>query len=149
MSVATEFAPEVYIPPRARPARSRHLRAVPTALVAAPAVAPQAAPVPARRVVQSPAAAPLRLTRRGVAVLAMTVAALGAALVLLAWHSAPAPAATPVVPAVVSVQPGDTLWSIAQRIAPQRDPRAVVADLQRVNHLTGADLVVGQSLRTR
>jgi Tfp pilus assembly protein FimV len=28
------------------------------------------------------------------------------------------------------VQPGDTLWSIAQRVAPERDPRAVVDALR-------------------
>ena len=44
---------------------------------------------------------------------------------------------------------GDSLWSIAARIAPQRDPRAEVADLQRVNHLASTDLTPGQILRTR
>jgi LysM repeat protein len=48
----------------------------------------------------------------------------------------------------VTVQPGDTLWKIATRVAPQRDPRAEVAALQQVNHLDSAGLVPGQVLRT-
>jgi LysM repeat protein len=48
----------------------------------------------------------------------------------------------------VTVRAGDTLWSIATRLAPQRDPRAEVADLQRINSLRGGALVPGQVLRT-
>ena len=45
------------------------------------------------------------------------------------------------------VRPGDTLWSIASRIAgPQADPRPVVDDLQQANHVTGA-IVPGETLR--
>lgn len=93
-------------------------------------------------------APPLRLTRRGVAVVAGLVAAVAIALVFLAWSSAPAGPRASARPAEVTVQPGDTLWSIAGRIAPSRDPRAEVADLQRVNHLASVALVPGQVLRT-
>jgi len=44
------------------------------------------------------------------------------------------------------VQPGDTLWSIAETAAPNRDPRAVVATIERLNHLSSADLVPGMQL---
>ena len=92
----------------------------------------------------------LRLTRRGVAVLAVAIAGLAAVLVWLAARSAPSPAPAPrTVPANVTVRTGDTLWSIADRVAPQRDLRAEVATLQRLNHLSGATLVPGQVLRTR
>ena len=47
--------------------------------------------------------------------------------------------------ATVVVQPGDTLWAIAGRVAPDRDPRAVVEDIVAANDLTG-DLVPGQAL---
>jgi hypothetical protein len=40
------------------------------------------------------------------------------------------------------------LWSIATQVAPSRDPRAEVAELQRVNHLDGVELAAGQLLRT-
>ena len=35
------------------------------------------------------------------------------------------------------VEPGDTLWSIARRVAPGRDPRPVVDALIEVNDLRG------------
>ena len=136
MSVATEFAPSVPIPARARP----HVPAArPEALATVTVLRP-----PAERSVS----APLRLTRRGVAVLALAVVALGAVLVWAAARSAPEPAGTPAGgPSVVTVQAGETLWSIASRVAPERDPRAEVATLRQLNHLPGADLTPGQQLR--
>jgi len=43
------------------------------------------------------------------------------------------------------VEPGDTLWSIARRVAPGRDPRPVVDGLIEVNDLRGG-LQAGQEL---
>lgn len=94
-------------------------------------------------------AAPLRLTRRGTGVVIAAVATLAAALVGLAWLSAPAarPASGP-MPDTVVVRAGDSLWRIAGRIAPDRDPLAEVDQLRRVNHLRGSSLYPGQVLRT-
>jgi LysM domain-containing protein len=92
--------------------------------------------------------APLRLTRRGYVVLGLVAAALTAGVLWLAHASAPAPHAANAA-AVVTVQDGDTLWSIASRVAPERDPRTVVADLERLNHLSGPDLRAGQVLHVR
>jgi LysM repeat protein len=139
MSVATDLVPVVYIPARAR--RPEPVGATVVALH--------------RPSVRS-VAAPVRLTRRGVGVLAAAVAAVAGALFWLAWLSAPAsaslsagsPAGSP-APISVQVHSGDTLWSIALRVAPHTDPRAEVAALQRLNHLSGADLAAGQVLRTR
>jgi nucleoid-associated protein YgaU len=132
MSAATEFAPVFDIPARAR------LRDQRTATL-----------IELQRPSAESIAAPLRLTRRGVSVLALAVAVLSAGLLLSAWLSAPsASVGRPPQPATVVVHDGDTLWSIASRIAPDRDPRAAVADLQRRNHLVGVDLVAGQVLRT-
>jgi hypothetical protein len=44
-----------------------------------------------------------------------------------------------------TVKPGDTLWSIAQRLAPGRDPRPVIDELIADNHITGS-LQAGQSI---
>lgn len=135
MSVATEFAPEVFIPERARtPLRPADA----TVLTLCP-------PAPAS------VAAPLRLTRRGVLVLAALVALVAGIVVGLAAMSASSRPAAPSgpAPAVVTVHAGDTLWSIAGRVAPGSDPRAEVADLQRLNGLSGASLQPGQRLRTR
>jgi nucleoid-associated protein YgaU len=93
-------------------------------------------------------AAPLRMTRRGVVVVTLAVALLSGAVLAVAARSAPAPERA-VGPVRVAVRPGDTLWALATRVAPQSDPRAEVAALRRLNHLTGTTLRPGQILRTR
>jgi len=45
-----------------------------------------------------------------------------------------------------TVQPGDSLWTVAQRIAPANDPREVVAQIRRINHLSSSSLQAGQQL---
>jgi nucleoid-associated protein YgaU len=131
MSVATEFAPTVTIPARAR-AQEAPRRLASVSVLHAPA---------------EPAPVTLRLTRRGVVVVALAVLVLGMALVWLARLSAPQPAATGPAPQQVTVAPGDTLWSIATQVAPDVDPRAEVAALQQRNGLTDVNLVPGQVLR--
>jgi hypothetical protein len=44
----------------------------------------------------------------------------------------------------VVVQPGDTLWSLAPRLAPERDPRAVVDAVADARG--GATLVPGETI---
>jgi LysM repeat protein len=180
MSVATEFPPEVHIPDRARRSMrevrpqvrpdvwtgagtqtvTRHLALVPSAV---PAPQPYGPPtsVPAnqkvshrqRLSVAQPTSRPVRLTRRGSAVLALVTVALGLLLLVVAHASVgAAPKTLPAQQAVsadgaVTVQPGDTLWSIARRVAPNRDPRVVVDHLQQVNHLAGVSLMPGQTLK--
>ena len=51
--------------------------------------------------------------------------------------------------AVVTVHSGDSLWSIATEVAPDRDPRLEVAQLRQLNHLTGDTVSPGQQLRLR
>jgi hypothetical protein len=46
--------------------------------------------------------------------------------------------------AVITVAPGDTLWGIAQRLAPGQDPRPLVSALTRANG--GTLLQVGQDV---
>ena len=43
------------------------------------------------------------------------------------------------------VRPGDTLWSIASTSAPDRDPRAIVAEIGSANEI-GSTVVPGQVL---
>lgn len=51
----------------------------------------------------------------------------------------------PITEDVYVVQPGDTLWSIAERVAPDQDPRPVVDELREING--GVELDVGDRLR--
>ncbi len=97
---------------------------------------------------------PLRLTRRGRFVF------FGVPLILLAafilsfsgFLNAPAKAADSadqlsVTPTVsVTVQPGESLWAIAGSVAPERDPRDVVADIVQLNNLDAARVMPGQQL---
>lgn len=112
--------------------------------------------VPSRRrfdesPVESTSSAPrprLRITDRGRVLLAallaiplaIGIAAIGAGLGANATDS------DPVALHYVTVQSGDSLWSIANRVAPKADPRDAVAELERVNGLDSAVLQPGQRL---
>jgi LysM repeat protein len=153
MSVATQLVPTVSLPPHARLRDDDPARFSDRPVDGLPGSQRLATVVTLHRPSARAIAAPVRLTRRGVAVLAVAVGVLAAGLVWLAWLSAPGTATTgpsrPVAPVAITVQPGDTLWSIATHVAPDRDPRAEVARLQRLNHLSSADLATGQVLRLR
>jgi Tfp pilus assembly protein FimV len=102
-----------------------------------------AAAVPATR---------LRLTVRGRRVL-VAAAALPASIALaiailsggaaLASRDSGAPAGSYTT---VAVSPGDSLWSIAERIAPDSDPRDVVDAIVRLNALDGVTISAGERL---
>jgi hypothetical protein len=90
---------------------------------------------------------PLRLTRRGRAVLLgffILMSCLASAVLLTTASRAEDTPAGP-APTVV-VQPHDTLWSIATRTAPGRDPYAAIAELKRINDLDGFVVHPGQTL---
>ena len=92
----------------------------------------------------------LRLTRRGrLLVLVTLVAVLFGAFSLgrAATQAAPV-GGEPTTPAVTLaiVQPGESLWSLARRIAPDNDPRDVVAQIRRLNDLSSSELQPGQQL---
>jgi hypothetical protein len=91
--------------------------------------------------------ATLRLTRRGRLVLVMFVMIIAviAGLTFGRGSSLAASSAHPIQHTVV-VSAGETLWSVAARIAPHDDPRLVVADIESLNHLASADVEAGQQL---
>jgi hypothetical protein len=94
----------------------------------------------------------LRLTLRGRRVLAV-VAALPAVIAIavamisggtaLASRDAGAPTGSF---ETVTVMHGDSLWSIAEEVAPLADPRDVVDAIVRLNALDGVMVQAGQSL---
>jgi LysM repeat protein len=90
---------------------------------------------------------PVPLTRRGrlvVFLCCLTLACL--ALFALAGTAIGSREAGDSVPSVVvTVQPGDTLWSIAQEVSPDEDPREVIERIEDVNVVEGS-LQVGQKL---
>lgn len=94
-------------------------------------------------------ASPLRLTTRGrVVVVAILIAPLLLTVSLLfrsQVDASSAPTAPRPYPTIV-VQPGDTLWTIAGRVAPGRDPRAVIHQIREINGLSSASIQPGQRL---
>ena len=94
----------------------------------------------------------LRLTLRGRRVLA-TLAAIPAvvaiSLAMVSGGTALASRDAGTAPesfSTVTVSFGDTLWSNAETVAPQADPRDVIDAIVRLNALEGVSLEAGQSL---
>ena len=96
-------------------------------------------------------ATPVRLTARGRR-LARTAVVLLALLTVLAFgfagrmpatagDSAPLVATTTVV-----VQPGETMWGIAQSVAPNDDVRVTIERITSLNNLESTSVIPGQKL---
>jgi len=93
----------------------------------------------------------VRLNRRGR--LARTFVVLSLAIVLGSVVSAKAGAGTDTAPQAagsfitVTVAPGDTVWSLANRLAGSGDVRSLVSEIISVNSLASVDVATGQKLR--
>lgn len=94
-----------------------------------------------------------RLTRRGrmaLAAAAIAAVVVPSSLAVAARAQAASGGAPPRVVyrsmRKVDVRPGDTLWSIALRVQPRADPRAVVRQVMRVNGLNGVTIQPGEQL---
>ena len=95
----------------------------------------------------SPALQPARLTRRGRMVVTLALVALSTGLLGLAQPDAFAfgrgdGSATQ----RITVRPGETLWAIADRVAPNVDPRSTIARLESMNHLESSTVPAGSVL---
>ena len=91
----------------------------------------------------------VRLTRRGRGVVLLALVT----LLLLAFtlgRTGDSQASTDSTPKALyvatTVQQGETLLAVAQRVAPGRDPRAVIAQIRELNHLDSAAVQAGQQL---
>jgi LysM repeat protein len=86
------------------------------------------------------------------AVLALVVLRVGAGVVSAFTTGSAATSATIDASTAYTVQPGDTLWAVAEGVAPSSDPRAVVDQIVQLNSGDGtllsadAPLRVGQRL---
>jgi nucleoid-associated protein YgaU len=122
---------------------------------AQPCPAPGAQRRPAPGAQRRPGApAPLRLTRRGRIAAAAAAALLAGGLSLAAAAAAQA-AGHAVAPGLgapgraltrVTVRPGDSLWSLAERADPGADPRLVIQQIIRLNRLGGDTVLAGERL---
>ena len=108
---------------------------------------------PAAPLVAAPRAAAsprLRLTKRGRGVLTFLAAAplvIAAFLFALNGGGATASLEGSTVPfEYVTVEAGQTMWQLAEELAPQSDPRDVIAQIVQFNQLDGADVYAGQEL---
>jgi hypothetical protein len=93
----------------------------------------------------------VQLNRRGR--LARTFVVLSLAIVLGSVISAKAGAGTDAAPQAagsfitVTVAPGDTVWSLANRLAAGGDVRSLIEEIISVNSLDSIDVQTGQKLR--
>ena len=153
----TARSQEASVPPAVRaaaPARG-HLRLVPPVRGERSLAEARARALhPAGRGLQRHSAqpAPLRLTSRGRAVLRGLVIVLmllvmaTSGLALARGARAAAGGAPTVVVHTHVVLPGETLWGIAQQVAPHEDPRDTVARIVEFNSLTTTAVRAGQRL---
>jgi predicted Zn-dependent protease len=110
--------------------------------------------------IDRPRQAPLRITKRGRAVVTVLAAIpLVAGALVFALNGGMA-TATPTGGSAtgeaatfnaatfkyVTVAPGQSLWQLAATLAPSVDPRDVVSDIVHLNQLDGADVQPGQRL---
>ncbi|GAA2556207.1 transcriptional regulator of nitric oxide reductase [Neomicrococcus aestuarii] len=102
------------------------------------------------RTAQRPAK--LQLTRKGrlvfIGIPSMTLAA--ALLALVGLFTSPVLAGSTAPSSVDAVQvtvlQGDSLWSIAEAVAPGQDPRETIEQIQELNVIDGKTLRVGQEI---
>ena len=94
----------------------------------------------------------LRLTQRGRIVFTTLAAAPLVVLALvLAVNGGVALASTAAAPSAaafdyVTISAGESLWDVAETIAPDADPRDVIADIVSLNQLSSEDVEPGQRL---
>jgi hypothetical protein len=158
MVAALQCPPDEYIPRRAVPTRSAPARVIPLHPrdLSPRDVHPRDVhPRDVERVPVLRQPSPRAARSHGAAVYwrrRLFAAALGLGVLLTAAHAGAAlggttttaPERSPHVERVI-VHDGDTLWTIAQRLAPHSDPRAVVDRL--ASELGSADLQPGEVIR--
>jgi hypothetical protein len=93
----------------------------------------------------------LRITRRGRLVLTTLVVGPLVAIGAIAGINATSAVATSADSAVVefdylTINAGESLWQVAERIAPASDPRDVIADIVSLNQMRTSSVEAGQRL---
>lgn len=89
----------------------------------------------------------IRLTRRGRGlVLAVLMVVIAALVIGGALRATAASTDVPTGWSTTVVQPGDTLWSLAQSRSGGGDPRSLIVAIKSINGLSSAGVVSGQRL---
>lgn len=132
------------------PARGRSFSARPVPLPAATAVLrrPLACPAPllAPAVAEVDNAPPVALRSGRMATLVVSATVMLAVVGGLDWTGSQPHAAIPADTVVTRVGAGETVWDVAQRVAPRADQRAVVQRIRQLNGIVGSAVVPGQQL---
>jgi LysM repeat protein len=94
----------------------------------------------------------VRLNRRGKLARTLVVLSLAIVAASVAGGQAGADTSKSTVAAAdsfisVTVAPGDTVWSLASRVAPQGEAGALVSAIIEINSLGSGDVVAGQKIR--
>lgn len=90
---------------------------------------------------------PLRLTRRGRAVVLGLLAIVASVASAVLFTTASRASGDPATPApTITVRSGDTLWDIAAATSSEGDGWARVDEIRRLNHLASNDVRPGQVL---
>jgi len=94
----------------------------------------------------------VRLNRRGRLARTLVVLSLAIVAASVAGGQAGADTSKSTVVAsgsfiTVTVAPGDTVWSLASRVAPQGQAGALVSAIIEINSLGSGDVVAGQKIR--
>jgi len=143
----TSFERATGTAPAAEASAGRIARAAPPVRVDRPV---QDRPVPAPRAAGPASSRRIRLTRRGrVVVAALAVVAACGLFVAgagAAQASSPAARAATGSGQQIIVQPGSTLWSIAESADPHADARTLVQEILQANRLKTAEITAGQRL---
>ena len=93
-----------------------------------------------------PANSGLKLTVRGLRVVALiALLAIFVALLLIGTRAAQADATGPTT-AVIKVEAGQSLWDVAVAIAPNEDPRSTIWTIKALNGLETSEVQAGQAL---
>lgn len=123
--------------------RVRPAEPVPSAARGGRRTAPEMVAVPARRPrpmtcerTYEPGLHGSRLTRRGKLVVAVLWVVMAAAVVVMI--SRPAQVPVPAETKTVVVEPGDTLWAVAEELAPEHDRRVTISQIVELNGLRSA-----------
>jgi hypothetical protein len=92
----------------------------------------------------------LRITRRGRSVLvslaAVPLVVLALAVALNGGGAIATATGGSTTYDYVTVHAGQTLWQVAEAVAPQEDPREVISRIVHLNQLAGSDVEPGQRL---